>query len=468
MTNPLYPDPDPAAERRLATAPGEGKLAPDARRAVIAAWIGTLIEWYDYALYGAAAALVIGPLFFPQGDPVNEQIAAFATFAVGFVARPLGGFIISHLGDRIGRKPAMLLTIILMAVATVVMGLLPTSADIGVWAPVMLVLFRLIQGFGAGAELAGALTLVSEYTPQSRRGFFIGFVTTGAPGGAFLATLAFTFASMLPGDVLLAWAWRIPFLISAVLFFVALWIRNRLEETPAYAAAVEAREGAARASRVPLGEVFAKSPRQLLAGFMSVTGHNVVYYVLSAFALGYLTKTVGMPRHEALIAVLVASFIAAVIIPFTGMIADRVSIRRMVMFGGLAGAVLAYPLFLSLQSGNMWLAMLGMSAAGIFAMGATSPGTSTFLPNLFPTRYRFTGVAAARELNGAIVAGPTPMIATALIAAAGGGIGLVSAFVAVAALLTSASVFVAGTSGEAAPAEDAEAQRAVEQEVVAG
>lgn len=466
MTNPLYPHPDAADERRLTTA-ADRKLAPEARRAVIAAWIGTLIEWYDYALYGAAAALVIGPLFFPKDNADAQTLLSFATFAVGFVARPLGGFIISHLGDRIGRKPAMLLTIILMGVATVGMGLLPGAADIGIWAPIMLVLFRLIQGFGAGAELAGALTLVSEYTPQSRRGFFIGFVTAGAPGGAFLATLAFSFASMIPGDVLLAWAWRIPFLISAVLFVLAMWIRKRLEETPAYAAAVEEREAEARANRVPLGEVFTKSPRQFLAGFFSVTGHNVVNYVLSAFALNYLTKTVQMPQMEALIAVLVASFIAAIVPPFTGMIADRIGVRKLVAFGGLEGAVLAYPLFLSLQSGNMWLAMLGMTAAGVFAMGATSPGTSTFIPNLFPTRYRFTGVAAARELNGALVAGPTPFIAAALVQAAGGGIGLVSAFVAVAALITFASVFIAGKSGETAPAEDVEAQRAVEAESVA-
>lgn len=460
MTNPLYPDPAAPVE----AAARDGKLAPDARRAVLAAWAGTIIEWYDYALFGAASALVIGPLFFPKDNPDAQALLSFATFAVGFAARPLGGFIISHLGDRIGRKPAMLLTIILMGIATVGMGLLPGTAQIGIWAPIMLVLFRLIQGFGAGAELAGALTLVSEYTPQKRRGFFIGLVTTGAPGGAFLATLAFAFASMIPGDVLLAWAWRIPFLISAVLFFVAMYIRNRLEETPAYAAAVEARDQAARANRVPLGQVFTKSPRQFLAGFMSVTGHNVMNYVLSAFALGYLTNTIKMDRMEALTAVLVASFIAAVVPPFGGIIADRIGVRKMVAFGGLAGAALAYPLFLSLQSGSMWLAMLGMSAAGIFAMGATSPGTSTFLPNLFPTRYRFTGVAAARELNGAIVAGPTPFIATWLVQQAGGGVGLVTAFLAVAALITFASVFVAGRSGDAAPAEDADAQRAVEAE----
>ncbi|GAA1390033.1 MFS transporter [Luteococcus peritonei] len=260
------------------------------------------------------------------------------------------------------------------------------------------------------------------------------------------------------------WAWRIPFLVSAVLFGLALWIRKHLEETPAYAAAVEARAANERANRVPLAEVLRHSPRQLLAGFLSVTGHNVVNYVLSAFALGYLTKTVGMPLMKALTAVLIASFVAAVVPPLGGLVVDRIGVRRVVAFGGLAGAVLAYPLFWSLASGSMLLATLGMCLAGLLAMGATSPGTSTFVANLFPTRYRFTGVAAARELNGALVAGPTPLIATALIQKAHGGIGPVSAFVALAALCTFASIFVAGHSGQEAPSEDVEANRAVEAE----
>ncbi len=233
-------------------------MTPQARRAIAAAYFGTLIEWYDYALYGAAAGLVIGPLFFPDVIPASASMLAFATFAVGFVVRPLGGLIISHLGDRVGRKPAMILTIVLMGIATVGIGLLPTAEAIGVAAPILLILFRFIQGFGAGAELAGALTLVAEYAPERRRGRVIGLVTSGAPGGAFLATLAFTFASMLPGDVLLGGAWRIPFLVSAVLFVLALWIRRRLEETPEYRDAVTNAEQSA--TKVPLAELFRRSP----------------------------------------------------------------------------------------------------------------------------------------------------------------------------------------------------------------
>ncbi|AVL98188.1 MFS transporter [Microbacterium sp. str. 'China'] len=402
-------------------------MTPQARRAIAAAYFGTLIEWYDYALYGAAAGLVIGPLFFPDVIPASASMLAFATFAVGFVVRPLGGLLISHLGDRVGRKPAMILTIVLMGIATVGIGVLPTAEAIGLAAPILLILFRFIQGFGAGAELAGALTLVAEYAPEPRRGRVIGLVTSGAPGGAFLATLAFTFASMLPGDVLLGWAWRIPFLVSAVLFVLALWIRRRLEETPEYRDAVANAEHAA--TKVPLAELFRRSPRELILGFFSVCGHNVTNYVLSAFALSYLTLTVGMPRVEALIAVLVSSLLTAFAPVLGGVAVDRFGAKRVVVFGSVAGIVLTYPVFLSLQSGDPVLAALGMTALGVVAVGATAASTGTFLTNLFPTRYRFTGVATARELNGALVAGPTPLIATALVAAAGGGLWLVVLFV---------------------------------------
>lgn len=438
------------------------KLPANARRAVVAAMFGTLIEWYDYALFGIASAFVIGPLFFPKQDATAQQLLAYATFAVGFFVRPLGGFVISFLGDRIGRKPAMLLTIILMGAATVGIGLLPTARDIGLWAPIMLLILRFVQGFGAGAELAGALTLVSEYTPQSRRGFFIGLIAVGASSGVFVATLAFALTTLIPGAVVTEWVWRIPFLVSAILFFVALWIRHRLEETPAYARAVE--DGAVEAGRrrMPVLRVLRESPRELTAGFMCVTAHHVVTYVIGTFALGYLTKTVHMPLGSALTAVLVASFVAAAVPPVGGALVDRVGTRKVAAFGGLAATVLAWPLFAALQSGSMWFAMLGLCAMSVFVLGATSAGASTFVTNLFPTRYRFTGVATARELNGALVAGPTPYLAAWFIEQAHGGIWSVSLFVAVAGLISFASVFIAGRAGLAAPASDAAAQRAVE------
>jgi MFS family permease len=418
-----------------------------ARRAIWAGLFGTLIEWYDYALYGAAAGLIIGPLFFPDVIPASASLLSFATFAVGFVVRPIGGLVISHLGDRLGRKPAMILTVVLMGIATVGIGVLPTAASIGLAAPLLLVLFRFIQGFGAGAELAGALTLVSEYASPRRRGLYVGLVTCGAPGGAFLATLAFTFVSMLPGDVLLTWAWRIPFLVSALLFALALWIRKHLEETPEYREVVAESAAKNEKRKVPLGELFRHSPRELVAGFFSVTGHNVTNYILSTFALSYLTVTVEMPRLEALVSVLVASGLGAMAPALGGIFVDRFGAKPVLIFGCCVGILWTYPLFLLLQSGDPVLATIGMAVLAILGVGATASSTGSFLTDLFPTRYRFTGVAAARELNGAIVAGPTPLIATALVAAAGGGIGLVVAFVLVACALSFAAVWMGPRHG---------------------
>ncbi|WP_291277860.1 MFS transporter [Galactobacter sp.] len=430
------------------------RMPKAAKRAVWAGFFGTLIEWYDYALYGAAAGLIIGPLFFPDVIPASAALLSFATFAVGFVVRPLGGLVISHLGDRVGRKPAMILTVVLMGVATVGMGALPTAASIGLAAPILLVVFRFIQGFGAGAELAGALTLVSEYTDHKRRGLYVGLVTCGAPGGAFLATLSFTFVSMLPGDVLLEWAWRIPFLVSALLFFLALWIRRHLEETPEYRDVVVASRERDETQRVPLAELFRHSPRELVAGFFSVAGHNVTNYVLSTFCLSYLTLTVGMPRMQALTAVLISSGLGAMAPTLGGLVVDRIGAKKLLIFGCFVGIVMTYPLFLALQSGNVVWATSAMTLMTVVGVGSTAASTGTYLTNLFPTRYRFTGVAAARELNGAIVAGPTPLIATALISAANGGIGLVVAFVILACLASLAAVlFGTKTLGDRQPEE---------------
>lgn len=432
----------------MSTTQTKERMPTQTKRAVFAAYTGTLIEWYDYALYGAAAGLILGPLFFPDAIPAAASMLSFATFAVGFIVRPLGGVVISHLGDRVGRKPAMVLTIILMGLATVGIGILPTAQSIGIAAPILLVLFRFIQGFGAGAELAGALTLVAEYTKPSKRGFFLGVVTSAAPGGAFLATLAFTLTTMIPGDILLTWGWRVPFLVSGVLFFLALWIRHSLEETPEYRAAVEDNQGTKSEKKTPISQLFRESPKELIAGFFSVAGHNVTNYLLSAFALSYLTLTVGMPHIEALTAVLVASFLAALAPMLGGLAVDRFGSKRVLIFGSIAGMILAYPLFLSLQTGNPVIATLGLCALGIVALGATATSTATFLTNIFPTKYRFTGVATARELNGALVAGPTPLIAAALVAVADGGIWLVVLFVVVACLSSLIAAVLAPLSAD--------------------
>ncbi len=390
------------------------------RKAVTAATVGTVIEWYDYALYGAASGLIINKLFFPNLSPTTGVLAAFATFAVGYFARPIGGIVISHIGDKFGRKPALILTIALMGLATVVMGLLPTYAQIGVLAPILLVVMRLIQGFGAGAELAGAIVLVAEYAPPNRRAFYTGLPNAATLVGIMLATISFLLISYLPEETLLGWAWRVPFLLSGVLFAVALYIRKHLDETPEYVEAMARAEARKHEQKVPLGELFRNSPKEVLYGFLSVTGHNANAYILSAFSLSYMTNTVGMSRTESLSAVTIGALFGIVGVPFLGTLADRIGSARVYIGGALFMLLFAYPLFWLLDTGSVVWATVGISLGYGIGFGAMAGAQGAFLTNLFPTRYRFSGLAMSRELNGVLVAGPTPLIAQALVGAADG------------------------------------------------
>lgn len=431
------------------------RLTPGARRALLAAMIGTLIEWYDYALYGAAAGLVITPLFFPGTLASAGDMAAFATFAVGFVVRPLGGVVMAHVGDRYGRKPALLITIALMGLATVGIGVLPTAAAIGIAAPVLLVALRILQGFGAGAELAGAMTVVAEFAPPRRRGFFTGLVLSAPPAGTTIATLAFLAVSALPSQTLLDGAWRIPFLVSAVLFALAVFIRRRMEETPEYARAREVQD-LQRTQAVPAGELLANSWRRVVLGFLSVTGHNANNYLLATFSLSYLTKSAGMGRNDALLAVIVGSLCGVVASPFGGMLADRIGAGRVMALGSVLGILYAFPLFLGMRTGNLAVVILVFAIGYGIVLAMTSGAQGAFLTNLFPVRYRFSGVAVSRELNGALVAGMTPLVAEALIRAANGGIHLAAAFLLACFAVTLGAVLAARGAGDRPHAEPAD------------
>ncbi|WP_439495667.1 MFS transporter [Bosea sp. (in: a-proteobacteria)] len=390
------------------------------RRAVSAATIGTVIEWFDYALYGAAAGLIINKLFFPQFSASAGVLAAFATFAVGFFSRPLGGVLISHMGDRFGRKPALIFTIALMGASTVAMGLLPTYDQIGIWAPVLLVLLRLLQGFGAGAEYAGAVTLVAEYVPPERKAYYTAYLQAATVVGIMLATLMFLIVSYLPEETLFGWAWRVPFLVSALLFFVALYIRKNLDETPEYVAAMERAAEKRVEAKVPLGELVRNSPRELLFGFLSVTGHNANAYILSAFSLSYMTNTLGMSRTDSLTAVIIATLTGIVMTPPLGALADRIGHAKVYLFGAIFVFLYAFPMFALLDTKNVVLATLALSIGYGIGFGGLAAAQGAFLANLFPTRYRFSGIAMTRELNGMLIAGPTPFIAAALVSAGGG------------------------------------------------
>jgi MFS family permease len=426
------------ASTPAATEAGRANLG----KAVTAATVGTVIEWYDYALYGAASGVIINKLFFPNLSPTTGVLAAFATFAVGYFARPVGGIVISHIGDTFGRKPALILTITLMGLATVLMGLLPTYESIGLAAPILLVLMRLIQGFGAGAELAGAIVLVAEYAPPSKRAFYTGLPNAATLVGIMLATLSFLLISYLPEDVLLGWAWRVPFLISGALFLVAFYIRKHLDETPEYVAAMARAEAKRHEQRVPLGELFRNSPREVLFGFLSVTGHNANAYILSAFSLSYMINTVGMSRTEGLVAVTIGSLFGIAGVPIMGALADRIGSAKVYAGGALFVLLLAYPLFWMFDTHSVVWSTLGIGLGYGIGFGAMAGAQGAFLANLFPTRYRFSGLAMSRELNGVLVAGPTPLIAASLVAAAGGKPTLVAAYLMACCALTIIAVLV--------------------------
>lgn len=421
-------------------------LNPNTRRALLASMLGSLVEWYDYALYGAAASLVIGPLFFGQMES-GSTIAAFATFAVGFVARPLGGLLIAWLGDRRGRKPAMLLTIIIMGISTVGIGLLPTAEHLGVWAVVLLVILRLLQGLGAGAELTGALTLVAEYTPVQRRGFWTSLVLSMPPAGSLLATLAFMLVSGLPEETFRGWGWRLPFLLSAVLFAVAIFIRNKLEESPEYRAAMAQQEQKKEALKVPLADVLRTNFKQVLIGFMAVTGHNANNYIISIVSITVMINYGGLSRSDALMLVMLATIFGVVLSPVGGALGDKLGAGKVMLLGSVTGLIFAFPLFTALTSGSFLLIFCALSISFGVVLATTSGPQGAFLVNLFPIKTRFTGVALARELNGVVIAGFTPMIVAALFEFGQGSILLPSLYMATCFAVTVVATLWAKDSG---------------------
>ncbi|MGV8873013.1 MAG: MFS transporter [Rhodococcus sp. (in: high G+C Gram-positive bacteria)] len=418
------PKPAPPSQPR---APRE-KLNPMARKALLAGTVGTLIEWFDYGLYGAAAGLIINNLFFPTLGGTAGTLAAFATFAVGFFARPVGGLVIAHLGDKYGRKPVLVGTLIMMGSATVLMGALPTYQQIGVWAAVLLVALRILQGAGAGAELAGAMTLVAEYSPKSRRSFVTSVPNACGSGGILLATLAFLAVSNLPESSLLSWGWRIPFLMSGILFVVALYIRNKLEETPEFAAAKARMVENGEKQKVPLAQLVRTHPREVVFGFLSITGHNANFYILNTFSLSYMVNQLDMSRTDSLIAMAAASVSALVAAPLMGNVADRIGARRVFRFGAINMIVLAFPLFWALTTANLLIICIALMISSAAVFGFTAGGQGGFLTNLFPTKYRFSGIAITREMNSMLIAGPTPFIAAALVAGMSGAPWLVAAY----------------------------------------
>ncbi|MCI9880436.1 MULTISPECIES: MFS transporter [Methylobacterium] len=379
-------------------------------RAAVAAFVGTTIEWYDFFIYGTAAALVFGPLFFAEATPFVATLAAFGTFAVGFLARPLGGLVFGHVGDRLGRKKALVVTLVMMGLATTGIGLLPTYASIGIWAPIALVCLRILQGIAVGGEWGGAVLLAAEHAPKGRSTFFASFAQLGSPAGQILSLLAFRLAGLMDKGSFLAWGWRLPFLVSIVLLFVGLFIRLGVGESPDF----EANRVARGPVPAPIREVLATS----LAPVALATGANTFaigsVYLFNTFMITYTTQYLGLPRATILDALLVAACVQFVMTPVGARLAEAIRNERLFLQGTLIWAMLApYPLFLLVDLGSVPALMLGL-ALNVVGSATFYAVIAGYVAGAFPTRVRYTAISVAYQVCGAVAGGLTPIIGTVL------------------------------------------------------
>ena len=385
-------------------------------RVILAASIGSALEWYDFFLYGTAAALVFGELFFPKSDPVVGTLLAFLTFGVGVVVRPLGGILFGILGDRLGRKPVLVATLLMIGVGTTLIGVLPTYAQIGYWAPALLVAMRVVQGLGAGAEYGGAVIYLVENAPPQHRGFWGSFAPLGVSVGNLLAAGAFALVTLLPREELMSWGWRLPFLASFLLIMVGIYVRLKVTETPVFTEAVVAR---GKIERNPAMEALKRHPRNFFVVLGARLAENGLGYLFPVFGLSYVVTTLGVPRADALSALMLAFVVELFTIMGFAALSDRIGRRPVYMFGALAGIAWAFPFFWLVGTKEwIWIAVAFIGARAVVTAAMFGPQAAYFA-ELFPPQRRFAGFAFARELGSLLAGGPAPFIAAALVAAYG-------------------------------------------------
>ena len=419
----------------------EAKTVVDARqlRTVVgASLIGTTIEWFDFFIYGVASALVFNRLFFPSFEPLTGTLLAFSTYALGFLARPLGGIVFGHFGDRIGRKMLLMISLLVMGLSTTAIGLLPTYDQIGVWAPMLLIALRLLQGFAVGGEWGGAVLIVAEVAPARTRGFWTSWPQVGAPAGNLLAAGVFAASSaLLPEDDFQSWGWRIPFLMSIVLVAVGYWLRRAVAESAVFVQEA-AKEGLVR---FPAVEVVRRKGRALLTGGGLRFGENICYYVVATFSITYLTEIRGGDRSLVLNAVLIGSALECLSMPFFAALSDRVG-RRWVYGAGAICVAAWFPIFFGLLDiGNAWSVGLAVTVAMV-AHGAMYAPQGAMITELFPTRLRYSGASIAYQATSIFAGSLAPIIALSLYKLTG-GTGAVAAYVIGGLLITLVAVVAA-------------------------
>jgi len=395
------------------------------RRVALASMIGTSIEWYDFFVFGTASALVFGRLFFPTFSELAGTLAAFASFAVGFVARPVGGLVFGHLGDRIGRKTTLVLTLTMMGVATFLMGLMPTYDVIGVWAPRLMVALRFVQGFAVGGEWGGAVLMATEHSGGERRGFFGSFAQIGSAVGGLMSTGMFLALQQLPGDDFVSWGWRVPFFVSIVLVFVGLFIRLRIMESPIFARLKETR----RLVKVPVVELLRFDARNVLLAAGLYLAHGLLFYAMTVYTVAYTTTAYGLAQNTYLVGVTAAGAIQCITIPMYGALSDKLGRRPVIIFGTLFIIAFATPLNFMITSQVPVLTWLAVVIGICVGHNAVYAPTAALYSEIFPVHVRYSGASLGYQL-GAAIAGFVPLTAASMVGAADGAYWPIAAVIA--------------------------------------
>lgn len=385
------------------------------RKLIIGSFLGNSLEWYDFFLYGTAAALVFGPLFFPaSNDPLLGSFLAFSGFAIGFIARPLGGVIFGHLGDRYSRKMTLIITLTLMGASTFLIGLLPTYAHIGVLAPIALITLRFVQGVASGGEWGGGVLMLSENAPESQKGYYTAWSQVGVCGGFVLSSLAFYLVQLLPQEEVMSWAWRIPFLLSLFIFLVGVYIRRNIQENAEFVARKAENDSKNEAHHLPVLSAFKNHPRAILQAIGLRLAENGAVYIFFTFSVVYC-KHIGIDTRDLIAAVTIAMTVEIATILGWGWLSDRIGRKRLYYIGVIGMALVAFPFFWLLDMHTFPAMLLAMLLALPLCHGAMIAAQPCLMVDLFPVEVRYTGIALGHEIGAVISGGISPMLAVAFL-----------------------------------------------------